>query len=609
LQAAFTSLDEETQRFAQHVITLSNPFFEGRAPGTRGIEIAAEYLEYVMGDIGLEPAFDSEEELPGGMSSGGLTYRQPMTVQGAMVVHEAGVSWDTPAGKESLVHTEDFEPLGDSASGSVTAPVTFVGYGIEEGEDGYYNLNSDIDLSGQIALVMRFEPMDEEGHSLWASTPQGWSDHASLTDKLNAVVERGASGVILVNPPGAGDPRSKRMIRTNASKYGVESDVPMLAMSTEKVDAFVRQAHPDGLSLLELRKIQDEGGGVVPFSSSSMTITIEIEQKEEETHNIAGVLPGKGSLADEYILIGAHYDHIGYGRYGARPSNRGKLHPGADDNASGTAGVLLIADQLTRAYEELDEARSVIFMLFTAEEMGLMGSKHYASEAPSVPLEKITHMINMDMIGRLDKNKLDVFGQGTASGFEEWLEPYYESSGFEIAAHAGGSEPTDHTSFYREGIPVLSAFTGIHRAYHTPSDTFEHVNYTGGTRVATWVGDVALGLATIEEPFEHLEQETRESQSRSAAARVRLGIVPGSYDPNERGVLIGEVNTGGPAHKAGIKGGDRLVGWNGEELANVFSYMEALSGREAGEVVNVTVERDGELVHIEVTLEAWEGEE
>ncbi|MFG0258096.1 MAG: M28 family peptidase [Phycisphaerales bacterium JB043] len=606
---ALDSLDADSQRFTQHVMFLSNPFLEGRAPGTHGIEIAASYLESVMGGIGLEPAFVLDEDVPGGMDSDSSSYRQAMMVRGETVVHQADVSWSAPGGDETLTHTEDFEPLGASASGEITAPVVFVGYAIEEGKDGYYSFGEDVDLSGQIAMVLRFEPMDEEGRSRWASTPQGWSSHAGLTEKIQAVADRGAEGVILVNPPGAGDPRARRLIRTNASNYRVDVELPMIAMTTEAADRFVRQSDGDGRSLLELRKIQDEGGGVVAFSSSSMTIGVDIEQKEVETYNVAGVLPGKGSLADEYVVVGAHYDHIGYGRYGARPSNRGRLHPGADDNASGTAGVLLIADQLSRAYAELDEARSVIFLLFTAEEMGLMGSKHFASEAPSVPMEQITHMINMDMIGRLDDNELDVFGQGTGEGFEEWLGGYYESSGFEINAHEGGSEPTDHTSFYREGVPIFAAFTGIHSDYHTPRDTFETVNYAGGARVASWVGEVALGLATIEEPFEHREQETRASQSRSAAARVRLGIVPGSYDPNERGVLIGEVNTDGPAHKAGIKGGDRIVMWNGEELANVMSYMEALSGRKPGEVVNVGVERDGRVITLQVTLEAWKGEE
>ncbi|MFG0274727.1 MAG: M28 family peptidase, partial [Phycisphaerales bacterium] len=530
---ALARLDAEQAAYHQTIVTLSDPFFEGRAPGTRGIEHAADYLEWRMTTAGLEPAISAGADAPGG-AAGAMTFRQGFEVRGETIVNAADAAWSAGGREVELELGEDWNPMGASATGDVTAPIAFVGYGIEEGEDGYTSFPDDDDLTGKIALVLRFEPMDDNGRSRWAD--EGWSNNAGLTEKILAPIERGAEAVIFVNAPGADDPRADRLFTTESTTFSTRFDQPVIAMTTDAADALVRAADPAGRSLLALRRLADEGtAGVIDLSAGSVSIDVDLERQRVPTDNIAGVLPGKGALADEWVVLGAHYDHVGYGRYGSRtPNRRGEIHNGADDNASGTAGVLLAAERLKAQYDALPdgaEARSVLFLLFSAEEMGLLGARHFVSE-PSIPIESITAMVNMDMIGRVRDDKLQVFGVETADGFRDWLEPRFASSGFDIEASGGGAGPSDHAAFYSEGLPVLHLFSGMHDVYHTPDDDYWTINVEGGVQVANFAADLVFDLAMLPERLTY-HQASQETTSTRAAARVRLGVVPGSYDETE----------------------------------------------------------------------------
>jgi hypothetical protein len=524
-------------------------------------------------------------------------------------VERAVFAYEAPGASGELRMEEQFNPLGISGEGAGEGTLAFVGYGIEDGPDGYSSFGATDDLSGKIVILMRFEPLDEEGRSRWSQRDEGWSNAAGLRAKFDAVLEREPAGVVFISPPGVDDPRADTLPTARSTRFGERADVPIVAATTESVARLVRLADHEGRSLMELRRLADAGeAGVIDLSAGRVRLDVSMTVDQIETDNVAGVLPGQGELADEWVVIGAHYDHLGMGQVGTSraPQDVGKkIHFGADDNASGVAGVLQAAEELSDLYAALPperDARSILFLFFSAEEMGLLGSRDFVEQARLDP-EDMTVMLNLDMIGRLRDNTLTVNGVGTAAEFDDLLPGYWERFAFDVETTAGGLGPSDHASFYRGGIPVLAFFTGLHEDYHTPADTPDKINADGGARIASLVANLAYGVAVEPGRLSYVEtrSQRRENMPRTRS-RVRLGFMPGSYDETERGVLVGEVLEDSPAEEAGLREGDRIVRWNGEELANIFSYMQALGGHEPGDRVSLAVERDGREVELTATL-------
>jgi len=611
IASLLATVEPEVVAYHQHVTTFSNPFFEGRAPGTRGGDLAAEYLEFHFRRAGLEPAFRPESAAPGGATRAAAAYVQDFDVPGETVVNVAELSWDVGGGPVALEHGEEFNPLGVSASDAVEGELAFVGYSVESGPDGYSSYPHGEELDGAVALALRFEPMDSTGRSAWAESGR-WSNNAALVPKIAAAFDHGASAVILVNAPGADDPRAEELMDAE-SRFGRTFPGPVVMMSQDAADDLVRAADPQGRSLRRLRRLADRGEiGVLRFGDALVDVEVDLERRRIETRNVGAALPGVGDLADEYLVIGAHYDHVGYGYYGSRGRNAaGTIHPGADDNASGTIGLLVLAERLKEAYRRLPEdaaARSLLFLAFGAEEMGLIGSREYM-ENPSVAPEDIAAMINMDMIGRLRDEELTVNGVGTAAEFEEILDPHFAQSGLQIEANASGEAPTDHTNFYREGVPVLAFFTGLHAEYHTPRDVPSTVHSQGAMRVLDLVGDVALELATRRDRLTFQRTESPRRAGRLRNVSVRLGIAPGNYADTEPGVVVGSVSEGTSAEEGGLQAGDRIIRWNGEELADVMAMMERLAEHSPGDEVVLVVRREGEEVTLPITLKARGGDD
>lgn len=617
LATVYDAIGPDARAFAMHNMTLANPFFEGRVPGSRGNQLAAEYIEHYFRLAGLRPAFGAGDD---------ASYRQTFSRGNELKVEQAALRYRAGDDTVRLAHGRDFTVLGSSGSGTVTGPLVFVGYGINAGKDGYTNFPADTDLTGKIAVVMRFEPMNDQGRSRWSE--RGWSRWASLDTKLTAAAERGAAAIILVNPPGADDPRATSLISTRDSRpFDDPFTIPIVMASAEAVDRMIQAADPtDGprRTLRDLRAMFDERSrGPIDLPNAPVTITTHLSYEPITTDNVGAVLPGRGDLADEYIIVGAHYDHVGYGPTGVSPDNQGKLHPGADDNASGTSGLLVLADKLARSYEQLPEgahARSVLFLAFSAEESGLIGSAYYARN-PSIDLEKQAYlMLNMDMIGRLRQSEgLEVQGTQSAEGFYDWLNPFFETFPVEIKHGSEVAGNSDHASFYRKNIPVLFFFTGLHREYHKPGDTAFLINQVGAARVVGLVHDIALAAAQRAEPLKFVprrreargarqaEPRAEEPERPRAARRVRFGIMPGSYADDKPGVEVGDVLPASPAEEAGLKAGDRLIKWNGKPVADVAAWNAMLTEHNPGDVVEVTLLRDGAEVTVKVTLTALGG--
>ncbi|HBS28778.1 MAG TPA: hypothetical protein DEB06_04860, partial [Phycisphaerales bacterium] len=361
--------DPEVLRFMQHIVTLSDPFFEGRSADTKGNRRAADYIESHLARLGLAPVFATDA------STVASSFRQPLTVPGDVSVERAALAWRHGPSEATLVEGTDFNALGFSGSGQARGPCVFVGYSVPEGPEGYHSYPTDPDLTGKIAVMLRWEPMDEQGRSRWSGNAQ-WSRHAGLVEKVGAAVERGAAGVIVINPPGTSTPRDEALATPRETRFGAPAGVPVVMMSQDAAERFLRAADPQGRSLMDLRRVADESGRIVGLREEvEVAIEVEMERERLGTDNVGAVLRGRGALADRFIIIGAHYDHVGYGFVGgARPANVGALHPGADDNASGTAAILKLARALAASPNR--PKRSILFNFVTAEEYGLLGSKY-----------------------------------------------------------------------------------------------------------------------------------------------------------------------------------------------------------------------------------------
>jgi len=592
------ALDANVRTYNEHITTLANPFFEGRAPGLRGNNLAAEYIAFHFNRVGLKPAFASEQTA----SEGSLVltplddWFQPFSTGSTTSIASATLS---AGGVGDLALDTDFAVLGFSGQDTLdNLPLVFIGYGIEDGRAGYSSFDDDTDLTGKVALVLRFEPMDESGQSLWL--PGGWTPNAGLEAKFRAAEDRGAAAVILVNPTGADDDRMGKLesIRT-APMFGGPLDIPVLHLSEAAADRLIRAADERGRSLLDLRRLADEGTTIIDLPDQPVSVSVDLETKPTLTQNVGGILPGRGELASQYVVIGAHFDHVGYGYDGGSLSgSTGVLHPGADDNSSGTSGLLLAAQLMAHMYAQLPEdagARSILFLAFSGEELGLLGSAHYVQH-PIVPIDQHTFMLNMDMIGRLRAGVMELGGVRTAEGLWEFLDPKVAASGLDVKPLPGGVGPSDHTNFYNAGMPVLFLHTLLHDEYHRPGDFSWTINSVGAVRVVDLCLDIALDLATRPERF------TRGAVTRPTGGRTRAYLGITGEDSDDGGVLIVSVGEDTPAQEAGLLPGDIIIGWEDETITDQAQWRPMLRERGPGDKVTITVLRDGAETILTCTL-------
>jgi Peptidase family M28/PDZ domain len=354
--------------------------------------------------------------------------------------------------------------------------------------------------------------------------------------------------------------------------------------------------------------VQDQiNGSTKPASfafpaTQRLGLAVDIDTLHASVNNVLAYLPGK---TDEYVIVGAHYDHLGYGNADSlAPSQIGQIHPGADDNASGTSGVLELARIFAPLKGQL--ARGILFMSFAGEELGLLGSAHWTQQ-PTLPLGKAVAMINMDMIGRIRGEKVYVGGVGTGSTFRSILAADEKNSPFHFEYSAGGYAASDHTSFVARKIPVLFFFSGLHSDYHKPSDTWEKINAAEAARLLDFIAGVITQLDTAAERPRFITVAAEDPHSGVTNTGGGGGYGPwfGSipdFGQSENGVRFSDIQPGSPAAKAGLKAGDVLVDFGGKPIRNLYDFTDALQRSKVGEVVNVTVLRDGKPLKASVTL-------
>jgi hypothetical protein len=595
-QQVLSALHPDGRLWYAHVQTLANPWMEGRQPGTRGDDLALNYIQWHLERIGLEPAFITADQTDN-------DWLQPFSFslgRQREVVHES-----VAVGRDTLEPGTDFNTLAISGSDTVTAPITFVGYAIEEGPDGYSSFNDDEDrsLEGRIAVMLRYEPLDNEGHSRWADG-NSFSPKSGIRSKFESLVDRGAAGVIMVTPPHAVDGATGLETAQTSRGFGRALDIPVVHMTPEAVDALLRQG---GQSLAPLAVQADRGETTTRELSNLLKVTLDtsLERPTLNTHNIGGVLRGQGDLADDWVIVGGHYDHLGYGYVGSRAPGVHAIHPGADDNASGTAAVLVLAERLHHwADAHQDDRRSILFLAFSGEEAGLHGSRYFVDN-PSIDTDRASVMVNLDMVGRLRNDTVMLSGTGTAEEFDELLPPHVEPTGLTVEASRGGTGPSDHASFFAGGMPVLFFFTGLHDDYHRPEDEAWTVDPEGGLRIVELADSVIRDIATRDDNLTFVSTNAS-GPMRRTGAKVRLGIMPAYGADLDTGVLVSSVTAGTSAAEAGLQSDDVLLTWDGSELKGGRDLMAVLRKHSAGDTAKLTIRRNGVVKTVSVTLQGRE---
>jgi len=556
----------------RHIRALSADTMEGRGLGTKGLASAASYIEAQLRAANLKPAF-------------GKSYRQKFPVKMGVELGEKNAI----AG----LANDDWTPLGFSSSGAFSGPIAFVGYGIDAPPLNYREYEG-IDLKGKVALMLRYEPQERDDKSPFdGRKPSRWS---SLRYKAMQARERGAVAVVFVTGPQQDEAKDKVPALAND---GPESPagLPVIQVKTSVAQKW--------LDLAQFQK--DVDADLKPRSrvlDATLSGNVNVKATYADAENVAGILSGRGALAKEVIVIGAHYDHLGYGGKGSMKPNEHSIHNGADDNASGTAAVLVAAKRLQERLELARERRTILIALFSAEEVGLGGSSYLVEHMP-VPLANVKAMINLDMVGAMQDDKLIALGSESAPEWKPLLDRIAREVKLNVSASGDGYGPSDQTSFYARQIPVIHFFTGTHERYHTPEDDADAINFAGAERAAEMTARVAgvLARGDVTPSYARVAAApAMEGDSRGYGAY--LGTIPDftAMESSSGGVKLADVRSGGPADKAGIKGGDVLVEMAGTRIDNLYDMTFALQDHKPGETVDVVVLRGGKRVTLRATL-------
>jgi hypothetical protein len=568
----------------------------GRMTGERGSELAARYIEKAFRGAGLEPAGDS-----------GSYFQHFMATVGVRLENGNSLRVRTAAGDSTYVVSADFIPFAFSDTGHVSAPVLFAGYGITA-PDLEYDDYAGVDASNKIVLLLRHEPGENDSTSVFNGLL--FSQYADFRYKLMNARQHGAVGVLMVTDPLNHAGMDDDLVPLGSAEGFGGGDIPAVHAKRRIAEWLLASA---GLDLARAQVAIDSS--LTPQSREIPGVEVEmrvvLQRERRHVKNVIGRLAGKDPhFADQHVVIGAHYDHLGFGAAGslAGDKEKGQAHHGADDNASGTAGVMALArDFGARARRGDGPARSVLFMAFTGEELGLLGSAYYSNH-PTVPMDRTVAMINMDMIGRLRDGKVHVSGVGTSPGFHALVDSAAAGLGLRVAHGESGYGPSDHTSFYAKNVPVLFFFTGAHVDYHRPTDTWDKVNAAGESTVLRMVARTAERLANQASAIQFTKAAADTGSARGSSEGVGggygaayMGTIP-DFEEFEGGVKLTGVREGSPAEVAGIRGGDIIVGFAGRPIKNLYDYTYALRARRPGDVVVVDIVRDGKPIPVTVTL-------
>jgi hypothetical protein len=571
-----------TDQYMDHVRFLADPAMEGRGNGSPALDDAAEYLAAQFRLWGLRPAGENG------------TYFQTFELTTGT---ELGPASQLTLGQRQLLPGDEFQSVRFSSPATVGASLVFVGYGITAPEM-HWDDYAGVDVTGKIVVVFRHEPQEQDEDSPFDGA--AFTSHASLMNKAINARQHGAAGIVFILDPNNHGADEEAIA---ATATGTATDDSGIAAAYARMEPVLSYFEAGGF---DLRQMQSEIDSQLEsrsfeFAAGTANLTTDIVRIRKPVRNVLAAIDGSDpELKNEWIIAGAHYDHLGLdGEFSLARDGDGQIHHGADDNASGTAGILELARIAGRNRNSF--SRSLLLMAFAGEEVGLRGSSHFVAE-PTIDIENAVAMLNLDMIGRLRDDHVYVSGVGTSPDFMEALEQVSEPIGLSLDYSDSGMGASDHMSFNIKKIPVLFFFSGLHSDYHRPSDTADKINADGARKVLMLAYQMLGRLAgPVERPLYTEVSEPRPVTGSGGGYGPYFGSIPDFRD-DLGGVLFADISPASPADDAGFRAGDLMVEFNGKQIQNLYDFTYALQAETPGNTVTVVVERDGEPVAAEVTL-------
>ena len=577
------------------ISTLASDAFEGRQAGTKGAKLAADYIEKRLKSAGVVPVKEDS------------FYISYSFTRGAEIDNKLTQFSITDPDSSSQVMEigKDFMPLSFSSSGSVSGEVIFGGYGLALPAEGGITLDpfGGADITGKIVLLLRYVP---EGVS--SERRAELNRYAGLRYKALIARQRGAKAILVVtgpNSPGAG-----KLISLSEDSSTSGSGIIAASITLDAANQLLKNSQK---SLKELQAGLDNEN---PHASNgfalpkiSVDLSIKLNRKEFVDGNLVGAITPDNKPLDptaEVILLGAHYDHLGIGKSGGsrQTSNEeGQIHNGADDNASGVALLLEIADYFSDPKNKNKLQRPLVLAFWGGEEIGLLGSAKF-SESPPIPWENMSGYLNFDMVGRLRDYKLVLQGLGSSGDWKKYIEKSNVVTGFDLNLQDDPYLPTDTTSIYPNGVPVLSFFTGSHEDYHRPSDDSDKINFIGLKDITEFGLRISMALSSAEKKLSYLEyDDPNKGNSNRDTLRIYLGTIP-DYASEIKGLKLTGVSSSGPADLAGIKGGDVIVELGGQKIENIYDYTYAIDSLSVDKPTQIKIIRGEERLELEIIPKA-----
>jgi hypothetical protein len=566
-----------TSRSKEYVTTLASDRLEGRLAGSEGEKLAGDFIASELQRIGAKP-------LPGHSD-----LRVPFEFTAGT---RDGGSWIGVGTSTRFDQRTDVQALSFSDNGDVTgAPVVFAGYGIvvPETQNFGYDSYATLDVKDKVVVVLRYFPEDAD-----TQTKGILARYADLRYKAMAARQRGARAMLIVTGPHS--PNAGETIPMSFDTALSGSGIVAASISAAVADAMFRQLGDPSKTLESAQKALDTANPhVAGFALPNLAVSVHtnVVRERRTANNIIAYLPattGGASVQKPWIAIGAHYDHLGHGENGnslAEKSDAGKIHHGADDNASGTAAVLGVAEKLAAQ----PRRRNVLLALWSGEELGLLGSAAFVN-SPPVPLDQIAAYINFDMVGRMQDNKLTVQATGSSPIWSRLIEQANVAAGFDLIVQEDPYQPTDVASFNQSGVPCINFFTGTHTDYHKPTDTADKIDYEDLDRIIDFAAAVARRVGDAQEAPQFTKVEQKSDSGNRAGVRIFTGTIP-DYSTETKGLLLSGVIGGGPAEQAGLQKGDVIVEIAGQTITNIYDYTYALEVLKIGEPVKVVYLRSG----------------